>query len=207
MIKINYTVSLGSFCHTATFLKNNGFKKESYPFDWIVTTPELILNILNDNFKLLLDKSQFIPVNNNICGHKIYGKQFFLHFNLLNGGTYEYYKRCVQRFATLLKKEEPKLFILTLINSKNIINNKQRFYKINKKLKELSNNYYILIINCVYKPDRSTIFNLTKEGNIFFIDFFTLGDNQGDGFASMDDTNNYKKIILEFFDIDTFKLV
>ena len=132
---------------------------------------------------------------------------FFLHFNLLNGGTYEYYKRCVQRFATLLKKEEPKLFILTLINSKNIINNKQRFYKINKKLKELSNNYYILIINCVYKPDRSTIFNLTKEGNIFFIDFFTLGDNQGDGFAYMDDTNNYKKIILEIFDIDTFKLV
>jgi len=35
MLKINYTCSLGSLCHSSQILKQNKLKLCSYPFDWI----------------------------------------------------------------------------------------------------------------------------------------------------------------------------
>jgi hypothetical protein len=93
---INYVISLGKQCHTANFLKNNKLKNCSYPFDWIFSWYEtnnygvnhIILDCLKNNFELFMDKTYF---EDN-------GK------NLLEPSIYEYYKRCINRLYTILKK-------------------------------------------------------------------------------------------------------
>jgi hypothetical protein len=48
-----------------------------------------------------MDKTYF---EDNGKSHKNYGKNIFLHKNLLEPSIYEYYKRCINRLYTILKK-------------------------------------------------------------------------------------------------------
>ena len=57
MLEINYTCSLGNLCHGSQILKRNNYKKCSYPFDWIFSNYDIIINCLEDDFNIFLDKS------------------------------------------------------------------------------------------------------------------------------------------------------
>jgi len=129
--KFKYVVSLGEKCHTASFLKRNNLKKESYPFDWIHSSADIIIHCLEDNFNTFLNKEyytfpyleykfqyhSFYYPNNNLF--------MFNHHNPLNENDYNYYIRCIERFNNVLKSNENKLFIKMYVNNSNKIS----FYK------------------------------------------------------------------------------
>ena len=56
-MEIKYVCSLGSLCHSAQILKNNNLKRCSYPFDWIFSSPNMVIDCISDDFKKFLDKS------------------------------------------------------------------------------------------------------------------------------------------------------
>jgi hypothetical protein len=44
---INYTCSLGWLCHSSQILKRNNYKTCSYPFDWIFSGTNVIIDCLH----------------------------------------------------------------------------------------------------------------------------------------------------------------
>ena len=55
MLSINYTCSFGSLCHSSKILKRNNLKLCSYPFDWIFSNCDNIIDCIEDNFNIFLD--------------------------------------------------------------------------------------------------------------------------------------------------------
>ena len=141
MTTIKYICSLGTSCHTSAFKIRNRLKFESYPFDWIISNPKMILHCLENDFKLFLDKSQYINIFENRSSHLIYG-DIFHHHNLLDSNDYDYFVRSVNRFREIMKSEEEKLFIMTFTNIKNIVN----IIEFNKEFSKNTKNYTLLVI-------------------------------------------------------------
>ena len=56
---IQHIISLGVFCYPAWVIKQLGLKRRSYPFDWIFSTPAMVLDILRDDFARFLDASNY----------------------------------------------------------------------------------------------------------------------------------------------------
>ena len=114
--------SLGELCHTAEILKKSNRKICSYPFDWIYTTPKMVLTCLKDNFDSLLDKNQFVDppiVCPNKCGHKIFHEDLFNHRDPRTQEDYDYYLRCADRFRKLLISPKLKIFYIVTYNHEN----------------------------------------------------------------------------------------
>lgn len=109
-------ISLGQNCTSAWYLKQVEIKKESYPFDWLISSASVVESCLDDNFKTFMDKSQMFSFDDGKrAGHKIYHEQLFNHRNPLdNVQDYEYYERCVARFNELLDSTAPVVFICTI---------------------------------------------------------------------------------------------
>jgi hypothetical protein len=123
-LEINYACSLGSLCHSSKILKRNKYKLCSYPFDWIFSNCDNIIECIEDNFNIFLDKSYYINLSELQCGHSKYHKWMFYHHNpLINTDHYNYFVRCVDRFKTLLQKPEHKLFIMIITNMNEIDEN------------------------------------------------------------------------------------
>lgn len=111
-------ISLGENCSTAWYLKQVGLKKASYPFDWIFSSPEIVLDCVEDGFEKYLDRSYLKPKDNgSSAGHDYYHSNFFNHKNPLESEEcYNYYKRCCQRFNHSLKSHHSSYYLLTLVN-------------------------------------------------------------------------------------------
>jgi hypothetical protein len=153
--------SLGGLCHSAQLLKINGFKKASYPFDWIFSSLPMVGHCIKDDFKIFLDKSQYIDYNTNMslkqtqCEHKFYGKMLgntkhniiFNHHNpLSNENDYAYFERCVNRFLDLLKSNEQKNFVLFDTND-DFENNTKKYYNFSDFLSEHKIKHKLFVIN------------------------------------------------------------
>jgi len=54
---IYHICSFGVNCHIASIIKELGWKKASYPFDWIFSDLNMVLDCLQDRFKKFLDRS------------------------------------------------------------------------------------------------------------------------------------------------------
>ncbi len=110
-------ISLGENCNTAWYLKQVGVKKASYPFDWIFSSPEIIIDCIEDNFSKFLDKSMIYPkIGGKSAGHIYYHESLFNHRNPLTIKNYEYYQRCCKRFTKDLTSGESIVYVITLIN-------------------------------------------------------------------------------------------
>lgn len=81
-------VSLGSHCHMAQVLKTTGLRTWSGPFDWIFSSPGMVLDCLADDFSALLDPAQLesTPLaerqgpNITRCRHRLYGARHAIPF-------------------------------------------------------------------------------------------------------------------------------
>ncbi len=113
-----YTViSLGQNCNTGWYLKELNLKKESYPFDWIFTSADIVEYCIKDDFVLFLDKQYIETINDKSAGHKVYHKNLFNHKNPLNSiADYQYYERCVSRFKKMMLSNNEIIFVCTLVN-------------------------------------------------------------------------------------------
>jgi hypothetical protein len=201
---INYVIPLGSQCFSSFFLKKYGLKKTSYPFDWIFSSPEVIVNILNDNFKNFLNKDYYAikDENSKKNKHLIYlpDLMMFNHRNPYNNDDYLYYLRCIDRFYKVLNKKEKKLFIITSL--KNEINNElENICLLNHNLSNLTNNYKLIAIFQICTGIQSK--DIYEYDNMIIIQITTISESDGVIFLNDLDNIYYKNIIDSFFE---FKL-
>lgn len=117
--KTDYTfISLGENCSSAWYLQQVGLKAQSFPFDWIFSSPEIVLDCIDDDFEKFLDKSLIVPdANSKSAGHSYYHSKLFNHRNPLNSDDdYQYYRRCCDRFLELIRSQTNIIYLITLIN-------------------------------------------------------------------------------------------
>jgi hypothetical protein len=202
-IIINYIIPLGSQCFSSFFLKKYALKKISYPFDWIFSSPEVIINILDDKFKKFLNKD-YLAIKNEkskINKHLIYlpNLTMFNHRNPYNDEDYLYYMRCIDRFYKVLNKNEKKLFILTSL--KNEINNElENICLLNHKLSCLTNNYILIAIFQKCTGEQSK--DIYEYENMIIIQITTISESDGVIFLNDLDDIYYKSIIDSFFEFN-----
>ena len=109
-------IGLGQNCNASWYIKATENKKASYPFDWIFTTPEFILDMLADDFSALLHKDLLIPHGMN-AGHERYHETLFGHRNpASNEADREYLARCIDRLKEKMKSQKPVLFFTVILN-------------------------------------------------------------------------------------------
>lgn len=115
-------VSIGQLCVSAHYIRTTASRQPpSYPFDWIGSTPETILHILKDDFKMFLDKNMMYSTQKNgmgqdQAGHRFYAKDIYFHMDPLKSEkAYRYLKLSVRRFQKLFKGQKPIVFVTTVI--------------------------------------------------------------------------------------------
>lgn len=106
-------ISLGNYCLTSFLLKDNDLKFESHPFDWMITTAENIIHILETDFYEFLNTSNYEIINGRTRNRYYFDNTIKLfinetkknvdhqHHNLLDVDDYAYLNRCVERFRSL----------------------------------------------------------------------------------------------------------
>jgi len=209
MTEINYVCSLGPFCHTAGIFKRTNLKLDSYPFDWIFSNCDTILNCLEDNFKTFLDKSYYISATPSRCGHRIYipNDTMWRHHNpLLNEEHYNYYRRCIIRFRILLQKKEHKLFSMLFVNMNEMDETeKDRIVGFNNAFSTYTENYTLLVIFHIQnKNSRDHVFHY--KDNIHFLELHTTSTSTGLEFTNNDDNLYLDKIIQTNYNINSFQI-
>ena len=200
---IEYVISLGGQCFTANFLKDNNLKLTSYPFDWIFTTPHIILDMLNDNFEKFLNKDYYVSKNPNDKKnkHSLYLPDLYMfnHRNPIKEGDHKYLKRCVERFYKVLQKPGKKLFIMTILSNE-IKNEIEHIHNLNKKLDTITSNYEIICI--IQKKTGYQTREIFNYDNLKIVQITTISDSDGLVFMNNDDNEFYKNIINSFYDFN-----
>lgn len=189
-------ISLGENCSSAWYLKQLGLKTVSNPFDWVFSSPDIILDCVNDNFKRYLDKSLIVPAQDNLsAGHAIYHRDFFNHRNPLKSDEdYQYYQRCCERFLASLTSQVTPCYLITLINEPT----KRRQWAqgftphfpmpINQSLSSISTlittlqhknpSARFIVIDHYTNSEKLTKVDVSSE-NVFFIEFHAKGKSSG----------------------------
>ena len=186
MTKIYHVCSLGFNCHSAQLLKSNGLKKASYPFDWIMSSLDVVKKSIEDDFQTYLDRESYLDCGrSDRCGHKIYCDNMFVHHNpLLNQSDYDYFVRCVNRFRGVLSSENNKLFIISVINgehgvgnklSQNLIDQFMELYDI--IVQKTKNAHLLVIVNYPNKKNNKAV--ITNNKNVTFLEIDTYSFNNG----------------------------
>jgi hypothetical protein len=120
-------VSLGPNCQTSGAIKQLGYKKESYPFDWILSDLKIIIYSISTNFSEFLDRNNYCKTNNKttlIDRNIKYLELMFAHSDPVNNETdFQYIVRCVNRFNNLDNDNRCKLFFHSIYE--NEIDNNQ----------------------------------------------------------------------------------
>jgi hypothetical protein len=100
-----YVVSIGNKCPTTMTLRKLNIYKYSFPFDYIPTTPHLIL-------KYLKNQDDFYPKKNIVSTND---KVWFGHFNINDKyiETLDMFKRRFARLFDILQNKKKILFVYT----------------------------------------------------------------------------------------------
>lgn len=170
----------------------------SYPFDWIFSNLDMIIDCIEDKFEKFLNRSLYIDINSdNGCGHSIYHKTLFFHKNpLVKNEDYSYYERCVDRFKILLDCDKNKLFVMIFINNKDIdYEYEKKIIDFNNNFSKYTTNYRLLVIFHINDGVQKHIFK--KIDNIDFLELHTLAPSNGAKFKfKLKSDNNYLNNIL-----------
>lgn len=115
---ISKFISLGENCSSAWYLKQLGLRDAAYPFDWIFSSPDIVVDCIENQFRSYLDKGLIQPNRDqSSAGHKIYHEHLFNHRNpIATEDDYGYVYRCCERFNALKNSNETCCFLITLIN-------------------------------------------------------------------------------------------
>ncbi len=218
---IQHFISLGTLCHPARMLQRIHVKNVSYPFDWMFTDENVIIDILNDDFNKFMDKSYYGDVKNKFsertCGHSLYHEDFFFHKNPRNEDDYLYYQRCINRFKGMLCDPGEKLFIMMyspgstkhptdvykLFNeeyhTETILNNlRLRGENLNNTLMKFTNNYKLLIVMNFGNNEKQS-FQMVHHGNIHYLTLNTLSESTGVTFKDNADNLYFSGIMCEHY--------
>ena len=207
---IDIIVPLGHFCQLSNLFKQNNLKKFSLPFDWIRCSIKCICHILNDNFKIFMDKKYYIDntVNNknlelHKCSHAFYENNFkntrlWNHHNMFDEKDYQYYNRCITRLKECFINEKTKLFCRLNIN---FIDELDEIYLLDSSVSRLckKNNYYLLVIHCFTGKDKQSHNLLKINNNIYIINMFVNSKSDGVKFLNKEDNEYLIECIKKYF--------
>jgi hypothetical protein len=203
-IEINHVISLGSFCHTAYFIKSNNLRTAAYPFDWIYSTPKIIIDCIRTQFKNFLNKDLYINNStkpDNSAGHALYGNKMFYHKNPRNQIDYEYYVRCINKFNDILKKTNSKLFIIIqYLKSYNL----SEIVKLDNELYGITNNYKLLVINIDTNKKISINEKIVYDRKRIMVINFPAEKSKGSAFENDEDNKKINQLVFSLFE---FKLI
>lgn len=214
---INHICSLGMLCQSSQLCKSTKLKLESYPFDWIFSNPENIINILEDDFSSFLNKELYVSVNSSQCRHTLYDHVKYGHmlytFNHHNpkdnNDHYNYFTRCVERFRKLLSNESNKLFILTFSNLHNdlkyIEDLKKKVIQINDCISTKTKNHYMFVIFHIPHQDKYKVIILDIN-NIKFVFVYTKSTSGGIFLADQTEEKMLQKLLLDSYSFQIKKL-
>ncbi len=218
---IQHFISLGTLCHPARMLQRIHVKNVSYPFDWMFTDENVVIDILNDDFNKFMDKSYYGDVKNKFsertCGHSLYHEDFFFHKNPRNEDDYLYYQRCINRFKGMLRDPGEKLFIMMYspgstkhptdvyklyneeYHTETILNNlRLRGENLNNTLMKFTNNYKLLIVMNFGNNEKQS-FQMVHHGNIHYLTLDTLSESTGVTFKDNADNLYFSGIMCEHY--------
>lgn len=198
-------ISLGNFCLPSYSIKKMGYKKESYPFDWIISTNEMIVHCIENDFINFLDISKYNShrfKGKNNAGHLDYGDLTFMHRNPRNDKHYQYFVRCVNRFKNLYTINETIKFIQVVHQSKRYdILNKEAFNKkVISEIKEIKeiisskiNNpaFLFIILHTETKKNKTT-----SNGDTFIVE--TSSKENGLYLLNKEENSKLNLIIKDF---------
>jgi Putative papain-like cysteine peptidase (DUF1796) len=190
---IKHVCSLGSFCHTAAHLKRFNMRTCSYPFDWIISSPRMVIECIRDDFKTFMNPVHHVPLqagissNHLIYGNMSWGNNFlgkppigltFNHRDITLPENYAYYERCIQRFRTLLASPESKLFILI---TQDVEYDPNEIHELRDLLREKTTNFKILCITL--QNDNNMHSHIDSVDEIIYLKLFSYGRSGGWGLA------------------------
>lgn len=205
-------VSLGENCSSAWYLKQAGLRNCAYPFDWIFSSPDIVLDCIKDGFSKFLDRRMIVPKKgNSAAGHQYYHVNFFNHRNPLRSREdYDYYHRCCQRFLRLTKSKDNILYVIILINEPDRrpgwANGFSEYFPMPQNqnlktvqelviyLKDCNDNSQFLVIDHYTNCDRRVIAQ-KMDDSIFYMRFFAGGSNTGVYYTEYIDDFCFKHII------------
>ena len=176
MKKYANAISLGFFCSVSSELKRIGIRKASYPFDWVISEFETVLNLIENNFIGFLDENQLIVDKDEKEFEKTYvvkniknNIKFFHDF--ANGNSIstqidrvkEKYNRRIERFYQSINK--PTLFIRYVKDRREISYIIDNFEKINKIIKYYNkDNDIIFVCNSdIYNDKINGIYTVQRD--------------------------------------------
>lgn len=220
-MNIQHFISLGTLCHPARMLQRIHVKNVSYPFDWMFTDENVVIDILNDDFNKFMDKSYYGDVKNKFsertCGHSLYHEDFFFHKNPRNEDDYLYYQRCINRFKGMLRDPGGKLFIMMYApgstkhptdvykmfedgsSKEDIISNvKLRAHNLNNTLMNYTSNYKLLVVMNFGNNDKQS-FEMQNWSNIDFLTLNTLSESTGVTFKDNADNLYFSGLMCEHY--------
>jgi hypothetical protein len=114
---IRYAASLGTQCYAGWLMNRIGVRRYALPFDFIFSDLGMVAHCVNDGFRMLLDRSQYVQVDKEgHCSHTFYSAQFdrpiiFNHHNVTQEQHYMHFVRSADRFRRLLAGTGGKLFL------------------------------------------------------------------------------------------------
>jgi hypothetical protein len=165
-LPVNHVVSLGTHCQASSVLKNGGLKKYSLPFDWLLSTPEIVLDCLADDFANLLNQRYYQSIafpNESRADHTLYRDRYgleaiFTHRDPSKEEHYAYLNRCVERFRRLLQSPDPKLFLMT---SRSNVDLPGAFPKLVDALLRVCSNFSLMGIHVLTPTGKPGIISMT----------------------------------------------
>eukprot|EP00930_Biecheleria_cincta_P015022 TRINITY_DN12673_c0_g1_i1.p1 TRINITY_DN12673_c0_g1~~TRINITY_DN12673_c0_g1_i1.p1 ORF type:complete len:541 (-),score=69.04 TRINITY_DN12673_c0_g1_i1:70-1692(-) len=176
---IRHLVSLGPRCTNASSV----YKAQrcyAGPFDWIFSSPRMVLDCIRDDFASFLDRSAYYEVTRSfdaiglppgaaprervLVGHHRYSEMtegvgrgvIFNHHNPLEEEGHAYLLRCVERFRLVLRNEEAKLFSLINIDKKLWMPDGLRLL-FDELASSCSGRFVLLALNCVKHQGQAAV--------------------------------------------------
>jgi hypothetical protein len=202
----------------STVLKRTGLKTESYPFDWIFSSEEMVKHCIEDNFKTFLDKSEYNTnfADHSICEHKFYSTivenhqndesrddVIFNHHNPLTSvEDYEYFKRCVQRFKNLLSSDDSKVFLKVHINKApdNWATSLSESFMLHELLYNCTKNYKLIVINACPTGNKGYEIKY-NDNNLLFCNLYTITKSTGVDFDDFSENAYLNSVFIELLKI------
>lgn len=199
--KVNI-ISLGSFCQVAGTLSKLVGREVAYPFDYIRSNPNMIIDCISNNFSKFLNKELYVKSDSyNNIGIDCYGSDVFVHHNIFNNDVYDSFVRRSKRFIEKLNSDEKKIFIslyqpwddtttaMTSCRDKDLIDD---IIKLNDVLNEYPNCEYHVFINN-FDDDRR-IEEVYDKNNLKIYNFYSKSCSLGYKYEDLDEEIFQKKI-------------
>lgn len=207
-------ISLGQNCNSAWYIKQVNLKKASYPFDWIFSSPQIIIDCIDDQFHKFLNREHIFSTNKSkSAGHKLYHNSLFNHRNASKEDNFLYYRRATERFLSLLNSQKPVVFIMTVINEPDKrrswssgFNDKfkvptdqkiQDMFPLIKKIRKINKNAQFLFIDQYTDRQPEIRLDYNKDG-VSWVVFKSMHSNNGVKYKNHIDNNVAKKLYSTF---------